>query len=135
MKKLLACALMGLALSTSAYAAPAAKDAPAVKASSANKELAGAWVSTERTSVVAPGTMTFTEKGDITLAPEGFDPLKGTYTVQGQFIDVTTDRGRATLIYKIEKDKMALEYENGSVQNFTKQPAASSATPAKKKAK
>jgi hypothetical protein len=126
MKKLLACALMGLVLSTSAYAAPAAK--------AVSKDVVGVWVSTERTTVVAPGTMTLSANGEMILAPEGFDPLKGTYKVQGQFLDLTTDRGRATLIYKIDKDTMFVEYENGSVQSFTKQPSASSA-PAKKKAK
>lgn len=135
MKKLLLCTLMSVVLS-SAFAAPAPKTSPAVataKGVKAAQDYIGVWVSTERTTVVAPGTMTLTSDGHVTLAPEGFDPLKGTYTVKGQFIDITMDRGRATLIYSINQNKMTVEYENGSIQSFTKQPAPTTAKPKAKK--
>jgi hypothetical protein len=142
MKKLLVCTLMAFAMSA-AVAAQAAKEpsaanpATSVKATQAKTDVVGVWVSSERTAVVAPGVMTLTARGEITLAPEGFDPLKGTYKVQGRFIDITTDKGRAALIYSIKKDTMYVEYENGAVQNFTKKKldVTPSAPPAQQKGK
>lgn len=132
MKKLLLCTLMGFVLS-SAFATPAPKVVPtSAKSMKVAADYVGVWVSTERTTIVAPGTMTLTNDGHVTLAPEGFDPLKGTYTAKGQFLDFTMDRGRATLIYSINQNNMTVQYENGSVQKFTKQIGP---TTAKKKAK
>jgi hypothetical protein len=151
MKKLFLCAVLGLALSpafcavstTATAAAPATRTAPAAKAEAtlsperARKALVGVWVSTQRTAVVAPGTMTLSDKGKVTLAPEGFDPLQGTYKVQGRFIDIKTDHGAAALIYELNKDALSVQYENGAFQSFTRQTpaAASSAAPAKLKEK
>ena len=68
-----------------------------------------------------PGAMTLTADGKAILAPDGFEPLKGTYAAQGQFIDLTMDRGRASLIYSIANGKLTVQYENGAIQTFTKQ--------------
>ena len=141
MKKFLICAVLGLAVSSAqAVVTPAPKSAaPAAKTKQVQSgiDVIGVWVSHDRGTVVAPGTMTLTKDGKVTLAPEGFDPLHGTLKVEGQFLDITTDRGRATLIYRVTKNTMSVEYENGSVQNFTKQlpTAAGAAVLAKKKEK
>lgn len=140
MKTILLCTLL-TAVMSAAVAAPApppaaksvsasvptlgvGKTASSAKLSKAAKEVVGVWVSTERTAVVAPGTMTLTAEGHATLAPDGFEPLKGTYVAKGQFLDITMDRGRASLIYSIEKNKMSVQYENGAMQTFTKQTSS-----------
>jgi hypothetical protein len=142
MKKLFLCAVLGLALTPAFSAVPAIAAPPSARAQpmakapaasspeQARKALVGVWVSTQRTAVVAPGTMTLTDSGKVTLAPEGFDALQGTYKVQGTFIDIKTDRGPASLIYQLAKDTLSVEYENGALQTFTRQNPSAAASPA-----
>lgn len=122
MKKLLVGTFLSLVISAS-FAATAVKPGLGLKASkatSSKNQIVGVWTSVDRTAVIGPGTMTLSSNGKVTLAPDGFDPLEGTYKVQGQFLDITTDRGRASLIFKLDKNTLSVQYENGAVQNFTK---------------
>jgi hypothetical protein len=110
------------------------KAAPAAKVPAAPATIVGAWRSDEHTAQVSPGTLTLTADGRVTLAPDGFDPLVGTYKVQNQFLDIKTGRGTATLIHTLTQNTLTLEYENGAVQNFKRlQPPGRTVTPTTKK--
>lgn len=132
MKKLLAGSLLSLALS-SVTAAPTTGPASQSKVQSAAAAVVGVWRSDERTAQVSPGTLTLSANGRVSLAPDGFDPLVGTYVVQGRFLDIKTDRGMASIVYTLSPSGLMLEYENGSVQNFKKQVAGRKGTPTLKK--
>jgi uncharacterized membrane protein len=133
MKNLIIGSVVALALG-SALAAPASTTpASQPKAQSAASAVVGVWRSDERTAQVSPGTLTLSANGRVSLAPDGFDPLVGTYKVQGRFLDITTDRGTVSIVYTLSPNGLMLEYENGSVQNFKKQVAGRSGTPTIKK--
>lgn len=105
MKKYLIAALLSLGLSGAALAA----------------DISGVWESKESSATLSPGKMKFAKDGTAELAPEGFEPLKGTYKADKKFIDITiADKGKATLAYHLEGDKMTVQYENGTVQKFNK---------------
>jgi hypothetical protein len=126
MKQLIITAFMGLVMSSTMAASTRApvQSPAAAKALVGPSSVVGVWRSDERTAQVSPGTLTLTADGRVSLAPDGFDPLVGTYKVQGQFLDLKTARGSANLIHTISQDTMTLEYEDGAVQNFKKQQPA-----------
>lgn len=140
MKKLLIIAMLGLSMS---FGMAAAADGPTAskiaakapaKAQTRQADLVGVWRSDERTPKVSPGTLTLTADARVTLAPDGFDPLVGTYKVQGLFLDLKTDRGTASIVFNLSPNALMLEYEDGSVQNFKKQqPAGRTGTSTPKK--
>lgn len=137
MKTLLLGATLALAM-TSAISAPANPQGSTQnsKAQAVPPTVTGVWRSDERNAQVSPGTLTLSADGKVTLAPDGFDPLVGTYKVKGRFLDIKTDRGQASIIYTLSANAMMLEYENGSVQNFKKQsPGRNAAATIKKDAK
>lgn len=113
MKKYLTALVLSLAAASTAFAA----------------DVTGVWVSKESSASLTPGTLTLTKDGRATLAPDGYEPLKGKYKADAKFIDIEIeDKGKASLAYTLKGTQMRVQYENGSVQNFTK-----SDTPASKK--
>lgn len=135
MKTFILGAALALAMAAAQSAPTPTQAAVALKADPAKTSVVGVWRSDERTAQASPGTLTLTANGKVTLAPDGFDPLVGTYKVNGRFLDLKTDRGSATIIYTLSPNAMMLEYENGSVQNFKKQSSGRAAANTKKDAK
>ena len=113
MKKYLTALVLSLAAASTAFAA----------------DVTGVWVSKESSASLTPGTLTLTKDGKASLAPSGYEPLNGKYKADAKFIDIEIqDKGKASLAYVLKGNQLTVEYENGSVQHFTK-----SDTPAPKK--
>jgi hypothetical protein len=96
----------------------------ALTATPFNSKLVGTWRSDDVSGGASVGALLLESSGKITLSPDGFDPLTGTWELDGPFIRVTVpNRGVALLSYTLtEKGKrLNIRYENGTFQFFTKQ--------------
>lgn len=83
--------------------------------------LSKTWTAVTRPGMALGGSIVLGKKGELSLEPEGHDPVKGTWKVEGRdtlVFDVPEADGVARVQFKLEKGKLYLTYENGEVQEF-----------------
>lgn len=89
-------------------------------------KLTGSWRTDASAVGTAAGRITFGPGDKVELAPDNFEPLRGTYRAAHGVIDIAAgDRGRASLGYWFTDNGTALhlQYENGMRQRFVRLPA------------
>lgn len=113
MKKFIIASL--IALSAVAQAAPV-KTTP-------QAPLIGEWRSDDVSGGADKGTLILTPGGAITLAPDGFEPLKGQFAADGAAITADMGpNGKAKIGYKLDAGNKVLHttYPDGRTQTFNR---------------
>jgi hypothetical protein len=81
--------------------------------------LEGTWRSSDTTGGAAPGTLILGAKGKLTMQPDGFEALLGTWKKDGALLVFTIEgKGEAVVAYVVKADTLALQYSNGLRQAF-----------------
>lgn len=96
----------------------------------ANPKLVGTWKATAGSEKALSGVLELNKDGSAKLAPEGYDPLKGTWkaTGPGALTLVMPPHGSSEMEYVLSKDKLTLKYNNGASQDFMRDSAEQPST-------
>lgn len=85
--------------------------------------LVGSWRSDDQSGGADNGTMIFGKDGSLVLAPDGFAPIKGRYTVSGDAITADMgSNGKTTIHYQLDatSKKLTARYIDGRKQSFNR---------------
>lgn len=98
--------ILGLALSLAATLAQAGG-------------LEGTWRSNDTTGGAAPGTLVLGTKSKLTMQPDGFEAMTGTWKKDGALlVFAIPGKGEAVVAYLVKADTLALQYSDGLRQSF-----------------
>lgn len=131
----LACTLAGLATLAAPPAwalrervSPARAEAGITVSARTARPLAGHWRA-EAVEGAAPGVLELRADGTVRLAPQGFDPVEGTWhadTRAGTLTVTISGAGTALMGYTLSGDTLTLRYASGVQQSFIRTSSSSS---------